>query len=77
MSEKNKRVTVYFDPDLHKALRLKAAEIDEPLSSLVNEAVQAYLIDDAEDFAAIEARKNEPTIAYADFLKELKADGEL
>ena len=77
MSEKSKRVTIYFKPILHKALRLKSAETEEPISNLVNEAVRAYLAEDAEDLAAIEARKDEPTISFADLVKQLKADGEL
>ncbi len=39
MSNQNKRATIYFDPDIHLALRLKAAETDRSVSELVNEAV--------------------------------------
>ena len=52
-----KRATVYFEPSLHRALRLKAAEIDSSVSELVNEAVREALAEDAEDLAAFEARK--------------------
>ena len=36
-----KRATVYFDPILHRALRIKAAETDTSVSELVNEALLA------------------------------------
>ncbi len=77
MPDKSKRVTIYFQPDLHKALRLRSAETEEPVSNLVNEAVRAYLREDAEDLEAMEARKEEPTISFEAFVKQLKADGKI
>ena len=55
-----KRATVYFDPYLHRALRLKAAETDRSISALVNEAVKAALAEDVSDIEAFEVRENEP-----------------
>ncbi|MCY3729278.1 MAG: hypothetical protein OXF97_09850 [Nitrospira sp.] len=52
-----KQTTVYFEPSLHRALRLKAAEIDRSVSELVNEAVREALAEDAEALAAFEALK--------------------
>ena len=77
MNAKSKRATVYFDPVLHKALRLKSAETEQSLSDLVNEAVRILLAEDAEDLAAIEARKDEPTISFEDFVQDLKARGRI
>ena len=72
-----KRATVYFDPVLHRALRVKAAETERSLSDLVNEAVQLSLADDAEDLAAFEQRVNEPVIAYEVVIKDLKQRGKI
>ncbi len=72
-----KRATVYFDPSLHKALRLKAAETERSLSELVNAAVRHSLVEDAEDLAAFEDRAREPNLAFADALKDLKRRGKL
>jgi len=36
-----KRAAVYFDPDIHRALRLKAAASDDSMSNIVNRAVTA------------------------------------
>lgn len=40
MSSYTKRATVYLDADLHKALKVKAAETSKSVSDLVNEAVR-------------------------------------
>jgi len=72
-----KRATVYFDEDLHRALKLKSAECDTSLSEIVNQAVRNSLAEDLSDLAAIEARKKEKPISYESFLKKLKAGGRL
>lgn len=72
-----KRATIYFDPELHKAIRLKAADTHRTLSDIVNEAVRAALREDQEDLAAFEDRVAEPIISYEALLKDLKANGKL
>jgi hypothetical protein len=77
MGTGNKRATVYFDPQLHRALRLKAAETDRSFSELVNEAVKSSLGEDADDLAAFEQRASEPDLPFADVVKDLKRRGKL
>ena len=77
MSETTKRSTVYFDPQLHAALRLKAAHSTRSLSEIVNDAVRAALAEDQEDLAAFEARVSEPTMSYEALLDDLKAHGKI
>lgn len=72
-----KRATVYFDPYLHHALRLKAAETDRSVSELVNEAVKEALAEDAEDLAAFEDREKEPNLVFEDVVKDLKRRGKI
>lgn len=72
-----KRATVYFDEDLHKALKIKAIESDTSLSEIVNRAVRHTLDEDLGDLLDIESRKNEGTISYETFLKELKSRGQI
>ena len=72
-----KRATVYFDPYLHRVLRLKAAETDRSISALVNEAVKAALAEDFSDIEAFEARENEPDYAFEDVVKDLKQHGKI
>jgi len=77
MTTKSKRTTVYFDPALHRALRLKAAESDQSFSDLVNAAVRETLAEDYEDLEAFEARSSEPSLSFEDVLKDLKRRGKL
>jgi hypothetical protein len=77
METSTKRATIYFDPDLHKALRLKAAETATSVSELVNNAVREALSGDEEDMAAFEGRIKEPLISYGEMLKRLKKNGRI
>lgn len=77
MSRIVKRATISFDPDLHKALRIKAAETDRSVSDLVNAAVRRSLAEDAVDLAAFEDRVHEPTLAFEDVVRDLKSRGKL
>jgi hypothetical protein len=77
MSDTSKRSTIYFDPQLHAALRLKAAHSERTISELVNDAVRAALAEDQEDLKAFEDRVAEPTMTYEALLDDLKAHGRL
>ena len=77
MNTSTKRATVYFDPTIHRVLRLKAAETDRSLSDLVNEAVKLSLAEDAEDLAAFEERATEPNLPFEAVVKELKKRGKI
>ena len=77
MNTPAKRATVYFDPAIHRALRLKAAETDRSLSDLVNEAIKLSLAEDAEDLAAFEERASEPNLAFEAVVKELRKRGKI
>ncbi len=72
-----KRTTIYFDESTHKALRLKAAETDQSISSLVTDAVRRTLSEDADDLAAFRERADEPSLAFEDFVRDLKRRGQL
>jgi len=77
MATQTKRATIYLDPDLHKALRLKAVETSRSVSELVNEAVKEALAEDAEDLEAFDERAKEPLIGYDEMIKRLKKDGRI
>ena len=69
------RATIYLDSELHRALRLKAAETDRSISDLVNEAVRQSLAEDATDFTAYRARKKEPSLDLETVLKGMRRRG--
>lgn len=77
MPESTKRSTIYFDPQLHAALRLKAVHSNRSLSDLVNDAVRTALAEDQEDLAAFEHRLAEPVMSYEELLNDLKAHGKI
>jgi len=77
MSESTKRATVYLDPMLHKALRIKAAETSRSISDLINEAVRFSLAEDAEDLAVFTERNGEPLLAFEEVLEKLKKNGRI
>jgi predicted DNA-binding protein len=77
MTTLSKRSTIYLDPALHQALRLKALETSRSMSEIINEAVKEALAEDAEDLAAFDERVDEPLISYDQMVKRLKKDGRI
>lgn len=75
MAQLSQRSTVYFDPQMHKALRLKAAQENRSISDIVNEAVSLLANEDKDDISDFDSRKNEQSIDYESFLNLLKNDG--
>ncbi|MFH1441003.1 MAG: ribbon-helix-helix domain-containing protein [Candidatus Omnitrophota bacterium] len=72
-----KRSTVYFDPAIHRALKLMAIETEQSISDIVNEAIRHELAQDQEDLEVFAKRAKEPSISYEALLKKLKADGKI
>ena len=70
-----KRATVYFQPDIHKALRLRAAANDRSVSDLVNDAVRVSLAEDAVDLPAFDRRKRERSVSFESFVQSMKRRG--
>lgn len=72
-----KRATVYLDADVHKALRLRAAANDRSISDMVNDAVKAALVEDADDLESFERRKAEKSVSFESFVRDMKRRGRL
>ena len=77
MRANTKRTTVYLDPQLHRALRIKAAETDRSTSELIERAIKLSLAEDAIDLAAFKQRRKEPSVAFTDVLRELRKNGKI
>jgi Antitoxin-like ribbon-helix-helix len=75
--ETSKRVTVYFEPEVHKALRLKAASSDRSVSDMVNDAVRLSLAEDADDLEAFSVRRKEKSVSFDSFVTGLKRRGQI
>lgn len=74
MSESPVRSTLYLDPALHQALRMKAAIQHRTMSEIVNDALRAALREDEDDHAAFAERASEPPITYEALMAELNAN---
>jgi hypothetical protein len=72
-----KRSTIYFDPAIHRALRLKAAAMDVSISDVVNRAVQRTLSEDATDLEAFEKRRRAPSVDFEDVVRAMRRSGKL
>jgi hypothetical protein len=77
MSELSKRSTIYFEPSIHQALKMRAVSTHTSLSELIDEAVRLLMSEDQEDIKAFSDRANEPEISYEDLLNNLKKHGKI
>ena len=77
MKTSTKRSTIYFDPDLHKALKVKAALSHHTISDIVNNIVKRALAEDAEDLSSFEDRASEPNLDFEEVLRSLKKRGKI
>jgi plasmid stability protein len=77
MSELSKRSTVYFETEIHQALKIKAVTTHQSVSEVVNEAVRLALSEDQEDLKAFSQRANESTLSYEKLLEDLKLHGKI
>ncbi|HEY2954817.1 MAG TPA: CopG family transcriptional regulator [Candidatus Eisenbacteria bacterium] len=75
MKAQSKRATVYFEREIHTALRHKAAVTERSMSDLVNDAVRASLAEDAKDFADFEERAAKPSISFERVVRDLRRRG--
>ncbi|WP_006459015.1 ribbon-helix-helix domain-containing protein [Thiomicrospira aerophila] len=77
MSQLSKRSTVYFDPAIHTALKMRAAQTQVSVSELVDEALRLLMREDQEDLATYAERVSEPTMSYEALLNDLKQHGKI
>lgn len=69
------KATLYLKEPLHKALRMKAAETRQSMSALVNDAIEATLLEDLEDIQAWRDSQKDEKMGFEEFVKLLKKDG--
>ena len=73
----SKRATVYFDPAIHRVLKVKAAETSTSISEIIDSAIRRELLEDEEDLKAFKERVAEPAISYEKLVSDLKKDGKI
>lgn len=72
-----RRSTVYFDPAVHRALRLHSAASDRNLSEIVNEMVRRALKEDLADLEVARKRRKEPRYSLGSVVKEMRRRDQL
>ena len=72
-----KRATVYFEPEVHRAIRMKAAALDTSISVLVNDALRRSLAENADDLEVFQKRRREASLDFETFVRSLKRRGKL
>ena len=77
MSKLSKRSTIYFEPTIHQALKMKAASSHLSISELIDEAVRLLMNEDQEDLAVFSERAHEKEISYEALLNDLKKHGKI
>jgi len=77
MTQLSKRSTVYFDPSIHHALKLKAVTTHLSVSELIDEALKLFMREDQEDLKTFSERENEPEMSYEELLNDLKEHGKI
>lgn len=77
MPNLSKRATVYFDPAIHRVLKVKAAETSTSISDIIDKAIRRELLEDEEDLRAFKERVSEPTISYDKLVADLKKSGKI
>ena len=77
MDTRTKRSTVYLEPELYRAVKLKSAHTNRTISDIVNDSLRSALAEDQEDLAAFAERASQPLISYEKMLEKLKADGKI
>ena len=77
MAVLTKRATIYFDPLIHKTLKMKSVEVSKSLSELINDIIMREFLEDKSDLNAFTDRISEPTVTYESMLQKLKLDGKI
>lgn len=69
------RTTITLNDTIYKAIRIRAAESGESVSSVIEDAIKEQILEDLDDLQAVKERGNESALDFRMFVKELKADG--
>jgi hypothetical protein len=69
------RTTITMNDKMFKILKMRAAETDESISRLVEDAVKYQILEDFEDIEDAEKREKESTHSFDDLVAQFKAEG--
>ena len=72
---KRSATTIYLDPGISRAIKVKAASSGRSVSALANESLRRLLSEDERDLRTFRRRRREPVRPYEEVLAELRRDG--
>lgn len=73
--EKIMRTTITINDKIYRSLKLQAAQSDESVSSIIEDALKFQMLEDLEDLEEARRRENEPTYSFDDLVAEFKREG--
>ena len=71
----NMRTTITINDKLFRTLKMRAAETDESVSQLVENAIKYQILEDFEDIEDANNREHESVHSFVDLVKQFKAEG--
>jgi hypothetical protein len=77
MAVLSKRATIYFDPDIHKILKIKAAENSTTISELIDRAVKYGLKKNKGIFAGESDEVKQSAVYSERLVDKLRKDGKI
>jgi hypothetical protein len=69
--------TIHLDPEIARAVKIKAAVSGRSLSDLANEGLRRILSEDEADLRIVSQRRKSKTRPYEEFLAELRKNGQI
>jgi predicted transcriptional regulator len=69
------RTTVTLNDKLYRALKQRAFDSNENISTIIEQALQYQLLEDLEDLEDANHRSTEPAYSFDGLVKTLKAEG--
>lgn len=69
------RTTVTINDTLYKAVKQRALDSDESVSSVIENAIKYQVLEDLEDLEDAKKRANEVSYSFNELVDELKAEG--
>lgn len=70
-----KKTTVYLEPEILKAAKLRAVEAEESLAEYLRKAVLAQLAEDYQDIETFKSRGKEPAVTFEKMMAGMKKRG--
>ena len=69
------RTTITMNDKIYRALKIRAAESDESISTIVENAVKYQVLEDLEDIEDAAKRESEPTHSFDELMKQFQSEG--